>query len=356
MARPGLIFNAGMSGTLTLAGRTWPLRFESLESMREAVHEPWQEAIVDFLDRWWGNEETLQVRTSGSTGDPRPLAHSKAGMVDSAHRTIQHFGLTPGTKAGLAMPVQFIGGMMMLVRAEVGEWNLTAVQPQATPHFGDALDFVALTPSQAQAWQRANPAEWSNCKQLLVGGGQSPAAWLKDALEAPEVHEGFGMTETISHFAVRQLHPKCEPWFRCLPGFTVSTDNRNALRIELPSGQTLQTNDAAEVQHEQSFRWLGRLDDVVNSGGIKIHPSLVEQELASIIPVPFACYGAPDVKWGQALVLRIHAHQEPEDVDRERLRIATWAEANLPRHHVPKRIEWLPLEATASGKWKRPRT
>ena len=146
-----------MTGTLTFAGCTWPLQDSSLDSMRNAAQEPWQESIVEFLDRWWSDDERIRVNTSGSTGDPRPLWHAKANLVESARRTIQHFGLMPGTHAGLAMPVQFIGGMMMVVRAEVGGWNLTAVQPQAAPEFGAALDFVALTPPQAQAWQRTHP-------------------------------------------------------------------------------------------------------------------------------------------------------------------------------------------------------
>ncbi|MGB1122577.1 MAG: hypothetical protein ACPG08_03555 [Flavobacteriales bacterium] len=116
-----------MSGTLTFAGQSWPMQPSSLGSMRDAVQAPWQGAIVDFLERWWGGAKTIAVHTSGSTGEPRPLSHAKSDMVESARRTIAHFGLTPGTQAGLAMPVQFIGGMMMLVRADVGGWNLTAV-------------------------------------------------------------------------------------------------------------------------------------------------------------------------------------------------------------------------------------
>lgn len=345
-----------MIGTLTFAGHTWPLRSESLESMRAAVEAPWQGAIVDFLERWWGESNTIAVHTSGSTGNPRPLSHTKSDMVESARRTIAHFGLVPGTEAALAMPVQFIGGMMMVVRADVGAWNLSAVQPQATPQLGCDLDFTALTPSQAQAWQHVHPNEWSSCKQLLVGGGQAPTDWLKGAQGGPAVYEGFGMTETISHFAVRQLYPKHEDTFQCLPGFSVSIDDQNAIRIADPDGRTLQTNDAAEVQSAQSFRWLGRLDDVINSGGIKIHPAAVERELALSIDGPFKCYGEPHSQWGEALVLRIHAAAEPTNASEERERIAEWARNNLPPHHAPKRIEWMPLEITASGKWKRPRT
>ncbi len=345
-----------MNGTLTFADYSWPLLPSSLNSMRGMVEETWQAAIVDFLESWWGDDETIEVQTSGSTGNPRRLVHTKADMVESARRTIQHFALVPGTRAGLAMPVQFIGGMMMLVRAQVGGWDLKAVKPQAVPKMGGAVDFVALTPSQAKSWRLAHPREWLLCKNVLIGGGQTAVAWLKDAPEVPAVYEGFGMTETVSHFAIRQLHPQHQDAFQCLPGFAVFADARNALGIKLPNRQTLHTNDAAEVNDAQSFRWLGRLDDVVNSGGVKIHPESIEESLAAIIKQPFRCYGAHDTLWGQVLVLRIHSDSEPTYADKERARIAAWAEANLPRHHAPKRIEWMPLEITASGKWKRPRT
>jgi O-succinylbenzoic acid--CoA ligase len=98
------------------------------------------------------------------------------------------------------------------------------------------------------------------------------------------------------------------------------------------------------------------LDDVINSGGIKIHPVAVERDLASTIDGPFKCYGEPHPKWGQALVLRIHAACEPANASAERERITAWAQTNLPPYRAPKRIEWMPLETTASGKWKRPRT
>ncbi|MGB1122482.1 MAG: hypothetical protein ACPG08_03075, partial [Flavobacteriales bacterium] len=197
---------------------------------------------------------------------------------------------------------------------------------------------------------------WASCKQVLLGGGRAPMDWLKGTQDGPVVYEGFGMTETISHFAVRQLHPKHEEAFECLPGFAVSVDDHNALRVAGPDGRILQTNDAADVRSAKSFRWLGRLDDVINSGGIKIHPAAVEQALASVIDGPFTCYGESHPQWGQALVLRIHAAAEPADAGEQRKRITAWARTNLLQHHAPKRIEWLPLETTASGKWKRPRT
>ena len=137
------------------------------ESMRSAVQAPWQGAIVDFLERWWGRSDH-RCPYLGFNGQPRPLA-CQVGHSESARRTIAHFGLTPGTQAGLAMPVQFIGGMMMVVRADVGGWNLTAAP--IDPAVGYRPDFAALTPAQAQAWQQAYPDEWAaanSCSSEVV--------------------------------------------------------------------------------------------------------------------------------------------------------------------------------------------
>lgn len=346
-----------MTGTLTIGGQTWPLVPASLGALKAAADEPWQRAIAEFLERWWDASDAMEVKTSGSTGAPQTLRHTKAAMRQSAERTIAFFGLAEGTTAGLAMPVHFIGGMMMLVRAEVGHWHLTAVPPTATPHYGRSdLDFVALTPPQAQAWQQAHPNEWSGCRTLLLGGGPVPSTWLSGLEgQAPAVFEGFGMTETVSHFAVRQLHPMRQTHFQCLPGFSVSSDAQGALCVTPPVGQTLTTRDAVDVRDPHAFRWEGRLDDAVNSGGIKIHPVAVEEALSAIIEGPFACYGEPHERWGQALVLRIHAEQVPSDAEAQTLALLDWAKSNLPAHHAPKRVEWRPLEKTSTGKWKRPR-
>ena len=324
--------------------------------MKAEADEPWAKAIVGFLERWWDAAEAMEVNTSGSTGSPRPLWHRKSEMRESAKRTIEFFALTEGTQAGLAMPVHVIGGMMMLVRAEYGRWHLTAVPPTTTPAYGRTdLDFVALTPPQAVAWQQNHPAEWKGCRTLLLGGGPVASVWLKRLGQSPVIFEGFGMTETVSHFAVRRLHPSQQAHFSCLPGFAVSDDEHGALHVTTPSGGMLATRDAVEILDPRAFRWKGRLDDVVNSGGIKIHPASVEAALSGVIEGPFTCYGEPHERWGHSLVVRIHAEQVPSDAEAQSQALLDWAKNNLPSHHAPKRIEWRPIEKTSTGKWKRPR-
>lgn len=343
------------SGTLHMAGHSWPLHPSSLPAMREAAAEPWQVETVAFLDAWWNASDEVAATTSGSTGTPKQIAHRKSDMEASAQRTIDRFDLAAGTRAGLAMPVRFIGGMMMLVRAVVGRWHLTVIEPTSSPEFGAAQDFVALTPPQAKAWWEHAPEEWHACSTLIIGGGRPTTDWMPSGSVGPRVFETFGMTETISHFAVREVHPEVDGQFRCLPGFAVRSLEDGALVVTGPEGQEWVTKDAVTCEGSTAFRWLGRLDDAVNSGGIKIHPETVEEQLAPAVLQPFRCYGEPHARWGQALVLRIHAELEPENASEERERIFHWAKTHLPAHHAPKRIEWRPLTSTWTGKWKRPR-
>ncbi len=345
-------------GRIFLQGRWWPLQPESIPALESAIAAPWEQDVVDVLRSWWDDSEYLTVMTSGSTGDPRPIDHAKSSMVESARRTLHHFGLHPGATSGLAMPVKFIGGMMMLVRAIVGKLDVVAVQPQACPKFFDSpdclLDFVPLTPAQAQALHATDPDRWRRIHCLLVGGGTVNRTWLKSLKDGPRIVESFGMTETISHFALRTLHPKAEKDFHCLPGFQVSSAENDALVIQGPHGQRWETRDAAHVSSPHAFTWLGRLDGVVNSGGIKIHPEHVESILSSVIDQPFKCFGKFDEHWGEILVLRIHAETAPPDAEAIRSRIWARAGNDLSKHHSPKIIEWAPLQQTKTGKWKMP--
>lgn len=343
-------------GNVHLQGCWWALNPSSLIGLKEAAIEPWELELVKAMEQWWNSESTMSIHTSGSTGAPKPIVLEKAAMEASAKRTIDHFNLSPGSKAGLALPVTSIAGMMMLVRAIIGRWDLVVSKPAIQATFNaHELDFVALTPIQAQTIEQEDPVQWKSFKTVLIGGGVPNERWLNHLSGETRVFESFGMTETISHMALRQLHPFCEPYFRCLPGFEVRSNSLGVLSIRTPDGQEFATRDVVECRDHQSFRWLGRMDDVINSGGLKIHPEAVEKGLYAIIDQPFRCYGVPDADWGQAVALRIHAEEVPHDWKEQKRFIESWSRDNLPKHHSPKVIEWAPLEQSWTGKWKRPR-
>jgi O-succinylbenzoic acid--CoA ligase len=299
----------------------------------------------------------MEMKTSGSTGSPRLIQHPKEAIEASALRTLHYFQLTPGARLALAMPAEFVGGMMMVIRAVVGALELEVVEPKLTPSFSNStLDFVALTPAQARAMSasKRHAQQMEQWKALLLGGAPVQSDWLGGLSKKLKVYESFGMTETISHFAVRQVAPILEDVFQCLPGIEVSSESNGALNVQLPNQAIVQTNDAVEIVNSRTFRWLGRLDDVINTGGVKVHPSAISALLSSSIAGPFVVYGRPHEGLGEEVVLRIHAHEEPQDACQRRIELSHVFVTLLPRHHAPRSIEWKPMEKTLSGKWKRP--
>lgn len=343
-----------MNPRIHMAGRWWPLQKEQLDLMKVACEEDWELEVVQVLSDWWSDRDEMVSKTSGSTGTPKLIAHKKKAMVESALRTIRWFDVSEDTVACLVMPAAFIGGKMMLIRAIVGGWSLYVQRPSRLPSVKLPCDFVAMTVAQAKELIRKSSESWSQLRTVLLGGSPVEPHWIQKMPSGPVVFESFGMTETISHFAIRRLKPNWEEFFQCLEGFEVRSDADDLLEVLFADGTCLKTTDVVKVQSRTSFQWLGRKDEVINSGGIKIHPEQVEKEMAHLIQEPFKAYGEPHDTWGLQLVLRIHATHPPANaVQLERQWIA-WAKQNLSANHAPKRIEWKTLHQTASGKWLRP--
>ena len=346
------------SGMLHFANGSVPLMPNSLNRAFELASHPWEVKVVHVLSSWWSSSDAMEMKTSGSTGSPRLIQHPKAAIEASALRTVRHFQLAPGARIALAMPTEFVGGMMMVIRAVVGALELEVVEPKLMPSFSNnTLDFVALTPAQARAIcaSKEHGQQMRHWKTLLLGGAPVQSDWLEVVSNDLKVYESFGMTETISHFAVRQVAPILEDVFQCLPGIEVSLESNGALNVHLPNQSMIQTNDAVEIVNSRTFRWLGRLDDVINSGGVKGHPSAISSLLSPHIAEPFVVYGRPHEGLGEEVVLRIHAQGEPEDANQRRAQLNHVFATLLPRHHAPRTIEWKPMEKTLSGKWKSPR-
>jgi len=343
-----------MRPRIHIAGQWWPLQKDKLASLKESCTDLWERETVQVLTDWWSEGDEMTSLTSGSTGAPKPIVHTKKAMVESAERTIRFFNLLPGTQAILVLPARFIGGKMMLIRALVGGWDIKIERPGALPAGAAPCDFIAMTPAQAAALIEHRPSAWAQLGTVLLGGSAVDDSLIQLMPKGPKVFESFGMTETISHFALRQLAPVHEAAFQCLDGFDVAQTADSVLEIVFPNGKRLKTNDAVKVTGVAAFEWMGRRDDVINSGGIKIHPAQIEKALASLIPGPFKVYGEYHATWGTQLVLRVHATAPPANASELEAEWTAWAKRNLPSHHSPKRIEWKELKQTGSGKWLRP--
>lgn len=328
----------------------------------ESLGETGDENIRSFLAEWWDEKEHITVQTSGSTGIPKKIQLEKAKMLNSAKMTIDYFKLNAGTKALLCLPAQFIAGKMMLVRAIAGSWKLTAVNPDANPlrSFQDEenFDFAAMTPLQVEN-SISNPEtakKFTRIKKIIIGGGECSSELIRRLQHFPnECFATYGMTETITHVAVRPLNGKnASESFTLLKGIRCNIDERNCLWIDAPhlSAQPLQTNDIVEFTDLNKFKWIGRYDNVINSGGLKLFPELIEKKIEDLITDRrFYISSESDQKLGKKVVLVLEG--PPFDPHTEKL-LLNHLKDILPKNHSPKSVRYLlRFEETKNGKIKR---
>lgn len=307
--------------------------------------------LEDFLSEWNNTLPTLEVHTSGSTGTPKRMLVEKSRMRASAQMTCDFLGIETGGDALLCMPLDFIAGKMMVVRALERNLHLIEVEPSGHPLalLSDdvlSIDLAAMVPLQVFNSLQV-PLERERLlriKHLIIGGGAIPDTLEAELRSLPiNIWSSYGMTETLSHIALR---PISEDFYSPLPGITLEQDANDCLIIHAPAlcRDTLVTNDIVRFIGDNKFQIIGRRDNTVCSGGIKIQIEEVEQWLHSSGIDNVVVTYRTDARLGQALVylctdsLDIDSLTPPTHIPTARY----W----LPRHvvHVPQ----LPL--TANGK------
>lgn len=308
--------------------------------------EDFEKPVGDFLLDWFDSKNYIEMETSGTTGPPKTISVSKQAMVDSALATGNFFDLQPGNKALQCLPVKYVAGKMMLVRAMILGLDLEFVAPSSHPLRNNEIDFdfVAMVPLQSQN----SVSELKNVKKMIVGGAAINRTLEKQLLKLPtEVYETYGMTETITHIAARKLGEKA---FTVLPNVTISYDDRNCLVIHAPriSPDVIVTNDIVELVNENQFIFIGRMDNVINSGGIKLIPEQIEEKLAGKIHQRFFISSKPDNELGHKVVLVIEG--EKQDFDESLYE-------TLDKYEKPKEIIFIPkFKETTTGKILRKET
>lgn len=306
----------------------------------------------DFLCEWRNSESVLQVHTSGSTGKPKTLFVEKRRMRASALMTLQALGLKSGDTALLCLSTDYIAGKMMAVRADVGGLQLIETHVNSHPLQGlpdtPCIDLCAMVPLQVHDTLQV-PAERERLKaikHLLIGGGAIDEAHETELRTFPNaVWSTYGMTETLSHIALRRISgPHASQWYTPLTGVAVGSDNDGCLWIEAPAVNPLhlQTNDIVRFASDGCrFQVLGRRDNTVCSGGIKLQIETLEAQLAAVLPHPFALTKVSDRRLGEALVMLT------QDEDTEAVKAV--CDSTLPPYSRPKHychVPALPLTAT----------
>lgn len=335
--------------------------------------------VNDFLQEWNSPSETLLVHTSGSTGKPKPMWVEKQRMLNSAHITCDFLGLRPGDSALLCMSLDYIAGKMMVVRSIERKLRLFSVKPSGHPLSDESLtkmvemdfDFVAMVPMQVYNTLQV-PQErerLSRIKHLIIGGGAIDDALAEELRSLPgAVWSTYGMTETLSHIALRRLNgEEASEWYQPFDSVGVSLNSDGCLVIDAPlvCSEPLVTNDIAEIKQQEIsshssdassslktssphvlFRIKGRKDNVICSGGIKIQIEEVENLLRQHLDAPFLLAKKKDEKFGEIAVL-VTESGDLEGVEAICRQV-------LPKYWVPRQyLHFDQLPMTETGKPKR---
>jgi len=335
--------------------------------------------VNDFLQEWNSPSETLLVHTSGSTGKPKPMWVEKQRMLNSAHITCDFLGLRPGDSALLCMSLDYIAGKMMVVRSIERKLRLFSVKPSGHPLSEESLakmvemdfDFVAMVPMQVYNTLQV-PQErerLSRIKHLVIGGGAIDDALAEELRSLPgAVWSTYGMTETLSHIALRRLNgEEASEWYQPFDSVGVSLNSDGCLVIDAPlvCSEPLVTNDIAEIKQQETsshssdasssskvsfphvlFRIKGRKDNVICSGGIKIQIEEVENLLRQHLDAPFLLAKKKNEKFGEIAVL-VTESGDLEGVEAICRQV-------LPKYWVPRQyLHFDQLPMTETGKPKR---
>lgn len=307
-----------------------------------------QKEVFEFCQEWKSGKNTFLFNTSGSTGSPKPIFLLRSSMIKSAHMTGDWLNLNEGDNVLLALPITYIAGAMMLVRSLVLHLNVILIEPSQNP-----LTFlknnikIHLASFVSTQWHTIIHSNldlqhlFLEAKGILIGGSgiSRTDELLTKNIKCP-VFNTYGMTETASHIAFRTLNDANKA-YQILPNVSIKLNEHQCLSIKSPSTNELwiETNDVAEIIDKHHFFILGRKDNIINSGGRKIQPEIVEQfchDYFSCHLVPtslFAC-GISDEFYGQKLVLFIESdfkfNKQKELLDFLKMKLKSW--------EIPKEI------------------
>jgi len=309
-----------------------------------------------FLKEWINEEEYVPVHTSGSTGTPKEIQLRKDYMCNSALATGTYFSLKENITALLCLSANYIAGKMMLVRAMVLGWNIHLVSPKLNPLLGveNLFDFCAMVPLQVEE----SLPQLSRIKKLIIGGGVVSSG-LQQQLQFVNTNcfATYGMTETITHIAVKKLNnfnnKSDNSYYNILSNVLISQDDRDCLVIDAPSvsNEVIITNDIVKLHSSTEFEWLGRYDNVINSGGVKLFPEQIEEKLSQFIKKRFFVIGIPDDKLGEKLILIIESNV---NFNLSRL---DYQRCKLSKFEIPKQVFMISnFIETPTGKIQRKKT
>lgn len=284
----------------------------------------------EFIREFANSDDYVTVNTSGSTGTPKTIHLPKSDMIRSAKASCEYFGINKKSRLVCPLSANYIAGKMMIIRAAVSGAELIMETPSNTPiaRYYGKIDFIPVVPSQL-VHLIENKDKAKHIRNVLVGGGPMPQN-LIEAIKAVPFHTfvSYGMTETSSHVAIKDYRNLNKNYI-ALPGISFDIDDESCLKINAPgfSFDGLQTNDIVYLYDRTSFVWVGRRDNVIITGGMKVHIEEIERKISPIMNDEYYIIGVKDDFWGQKVVL-----YAKHDVDAGAMKL------RLSKFEMPKEI------------------
>lgn len=305
--------------------------------------------IITFINEWIKGKEIFKLLTSGSTGPPKTISIHRKQMINSAEKTLDYLNIKKGGNALLCLNPKYIAGRMMIVRSLIGNLNLFAISPVSNPLLIDNLDYtfdlVALVPYQVTNIldHDRSTLRLKSIKNVLIGGAELPEG-ISTELKSfgNQIFQTFGMTETISHIALKKLSGETiSGFYEVLEGIDIGLDDRGCLTVlgDITAGRKIITNDLVTWVDKRKFIWRGRIDQVINSGGIKLNIMEVENKIKQLFISENITYGIfvsgiPDLRLGERMILIVETLEEKIEIKK----IKTIFSTGLSKYERPREI------------------
>ena len=328
--------------SLLLNGKS--ISYANIKDGVDLGETPFEQATLSFCRQWLNGEGLFSLKTSGSTGEPKKISVSRDQMRLSAQQTIIFFNLSPVDTVLVCLNTAYIAGIMMLVRAFESGAQIIIVEPNSNPiqSISSQVDFIAVVPLQLSDMlsDPDSKNKLEKCRAIIVGGAPVSVSLEEEIRNSTaNIYATFGMTETLTHFALKQLNPISEDCFTVLDEVILGQDNRGCLTVASPvtDNKVLSTNDQIELVSQISFKWLGRIDNVINSGGIKLQIEALERIVEHVfyelkLDYRFFMSSRPDEKLGEKVVLIIECETEIDVINS-----INWSQ-HFEQYQIPKEV------------------
>jgi O-succinylbenzoic acid--CoA ligase len=297
---------------LSLNGKLFSIKELKNVSINNSLTE-FEKSTLKFCKSWLNEQSNFTIHTSGSTGSPKEIILKREAMEASARMTIQALSLKSTDTSLVCLDTKYIAGQMMLVRSLLLGMNIIAVEPTANPLalINQKVNFTALVPYQLESVLEQSPSKLDQVRCAIIGGAVlSNSQKEKLGKSKCAFYATYGMTETISHIALQKLNGEgSQDYFTALENIRLRLDERGCLCIKAGHlDNEIITNDLVELIDSKKFKWLGRIDNVINSSGIKIIPEKLEAIFEKIfesikLTNRFFIAALPDEKLGQRAVI-----------------------------------------------------